>query len=116
MPPAPTCTLRRKIETYHSRQADANAAVNFVYPYLSHADRHIRYAARVALEWQDPAAWQNRVLSEENPDALIQGVVALARVADKPAQGDLLNALDRLKTMTLSERQLLDGLRASRWC
>lgn len=104
--------LRRKIETYHSRQSDAKAAVNFLYPYLSHSDRHIRYAARVALEWQDPAAWQNRVLAEEHPDALIQGVVALARVADKPAQIDLLNALGRLQLAQLNDRQQLDGLRA----
>ncbi|WLD14731.1 c-type cytochrome [Planctellipticum variicoloris] len=104
--------LRRKIETYQSRQADAKAAVSFIYPHLSHADRHIRYAARVALEWQDPAAWRSRVLAEENPDALIQGIVALARVADKPAQIDLLNALGRLEFAKLSERQQLDGLRA----
>ena len=45
-------------------------------PQLSHADRHIRYAARVALERIPTPLWQTRVLAEDDPDCVIGGVVA----------------------------------------
>ena len=104
--------LRRKIETYHAPQADAKAAVDFLYPYLGHADRHIRYAARVGLEWQALAAWKSRLLVEKNPLTIIQGVVALARVGDKPEQMEIFQLMTRLNYLKLSEADQLDALRA----
>ena len=54
--------LRHKLEGYHG---DATAgAVQAVWPHLADKDRAIRYAARVALEWQDPSQWQQAALSE----------------------------------------------------
>ena len=55
-------------------------------PRLAHPDRHIRYAARVALERMPLAVWQARVLAADDPDCVIGGVVALAHTADSPAQ------------------------------
>ena len=42
-------------------------AVDAAWPHLGHADRFIRYAARVAVEFQDPTTWQERALAETRP-------------------------------------------------
>ena len=104
--------LRRQIEQYHRRADDPAKAVAFVRPYLGHPDRFLRYAARVALEHQDVALWQEGVLAETEPEALINGAVALARQGDKSLQPRLLKALDRLDLAALPEARQLDLLRA----
>ncbi|MBL8828647.1 MAG: c-type cytochrome [Planctomycetaceae bacterium] len=104
--------LRRKLEQYHQKSAKGAEVVEFAYPYLNHADRHIRYAARIAIEHQDVSLWQSRVLAEKDPRALITGVVALARQGDKSLQGDLLAALERIKFAELEEFEQLALLRA----
>ncbi len=103
---------RRKIEQYHKKADDPAQAVTFAYPYLGNADRFIRYAARVALEHQDVKLWQDRVLAETKPEALITGAVGLARQGDKSLQPKLLEALDRLNYSRLTEPQQLELLRA----
>ena len=104
--------LRRQIETYHAGPLPGAEAVEFLVPQLGHADRHIRYAARVALERAPAALWQDRVLAEKNVEALVTGVVGLARQADKSLQAKLLAALGGLDWKQLSEPQQLDLLRA----
>ncbi|HET6881346.1 MAG TPA: c-type cytochrome [Pirellulales bacterium] len=104
--------LRRHIEAYHQKADDPSKAIEFVYPYLGHADRHIRYAARVALEDQDVKLWQDRVLSESDPETLITGAVALARQGDKSLLPKLLAALERLELAKLAETQQLELVRA----
>jgi len=107
--------LRRKIEAYHRPIADtaeAGKAVDFLVPHLAHADRHIRYAARVALEFLPVALWQEKVLGSTDADTVIQGSVALAHQAEKSAQPQILEALGRLKMESLDERRQLDKLRA----
>ncbi len=104
--------LRHKLEAYHQPVADWAAAVDVAYPYLGHADRHIRYAARVALEQQNVNSWQGRVLQEANPEALITGAVGLARQGDKSLEPQLLEALGRLDYSRLTEFQRLELLRA----
>ncbi len=104
--------LRHQIEQYHQPVADGAKAVAFVYPHLASPDRFIAYAARVALEHQKPGLWQNRVLSETNTVALIQGSVALARQGDKSLQPTLLAALDQVDFQALPEYQQLGYLRA----
>lgn len=103
--------LRRQIEQYHHPADDADAAVDFVWPHLSHADRFIRYAARVALEHQPVAAWQDRVLAEQDPLKLITAAVAFTRQADPSLQGELLSALERIDPESLDETPQLDLLR-----
>src|SRR5204863_2096338 len=100
--------LRRKFEAYHGRQGDG--AVEAAWPYLGDQDRAIRYAARVALEWQDPARWRGKALGESDPRRAIAALVALARVSGRDAphrkptdpkpdpalRGQVLAALDRI--------------------
>src|SRR5439155_8911341 len=54
--------LRRQLESFHGHAEPA--AVEKIWPYLGHPDRAIRFAARIALEWQDPASWRERALTE----------------------------------------------------
>lgn len=103
--------LRRKIEKFHHRADDQAKAVATVWPYLGDTDRFLRYAARVALEHQEPKYWQDRVLAETNPERLITASVALARQGDKSLQGKLLAALDRLDLGSLDEAKQLELLR-----
>ncbi|MCG8585595.1 MAG: c-type cytochrome [Pirellulales bacterium] len=102
--------LRQEMEALH-KPSTADAIDN-IWPNLRHADRYVRYAARVALEHQDTKLWQDRALAEKNPIAAIQAVVALARQGDKSLQPKLLVALDRIDLTKLNEQQQLDALRA----
>lgn len=104
--------LRRSIEEYHQADvADPSKAAAFLIPHLAHADRHIRYAARVALERLPLASWQDTVLNSSDAETVITGVCGLARTADKPAQPQLLAALGKLDYATLTELQQLEYLR-----
>ena len=101
--------LRRKIEAYHGTR-DAGA-IDAVWPHLSHADRFIRYAARIALEHQELSRWQERALRESNPTALLTALAGLVRHANAGVQPQVLAALGRLDPATLDRRERLDLLR-----
>ncbi len=100
---------RRDLEAFHGR-VDAKA-VAAALPYLSHSDRYIRYAARIAIEAQPVATWQSQALAQTSPDSLIQAMVALARQGKPEVQSDILKALDRLDFKSLSTRQQTDLMR-----
>jgi putative heme-binding domain-containing protein len=118
--------LRHKLEAFHGKQDPR--AVETAWPYLSHNDRYVRFAARVALEHQDPKTWQKRALKETNPTAAINALLALVRAVGQdpvshprkptdPAPGaamkaPLLEALDRLDPEKLSGSPRCDLLRA----
>ncbi len=126
--------LRRELETLHV--GDHADAVDRAWPYLSHPDRFIRYAARTAIEHQPLEQWQQRAIDETNPEASITALLALARKiprAHRPSGMDLdtppptypaadearnrlepavLAALGRLDWSHLSESQTLELLRA----
>jgi putative heme-binding domain-containing protein len=116
--------LRRKLESFHGHQDPQ--AVATVWPYLDDEDRAIRFAARTALEWQDPTQWRDKALNERNARRAIAALVALTRVSGKdsyhrkdsdpkpdPAlQERLLAALDRISWSRLDTSDRLDLLRA----
>ncbi len=104
--------LRRKIETFQAHVAEnPEQAVAFLWPYLGHQDRFIRSSARVALEFQPIALWQDRVFSESDPETLLNGAVALAHQGDRSLQTRLLKALAALDFQKLSQLQQLELLR-----
>jgi putative heme-binding domain-containing protein len=139
--PAPVLTeemnMRRMLEDLHAPGIDPQHAIDKAWSYLNHSDRHVRYAARVALEKQPIALWQSRALAETRPQALMEALIALARathrpqliIAGKPAPGasvkstqpvaaehaelqiDMLKAIGRLGGHTLSRDQSLASLR-----
>jgi putative heme-binding domain-containing protein len=77
--------LRRTLETFHGHQDPK--AVEVAWPHLGHSDRFVRWAARVAIEFQDPATWREKALAEtSSPEATLNALLALARVsAQDPA-------------------------------
>lgn len=72
--------LRTQLEQYH--QGANPAAIAAAWPNLNHPDRFVRYAARIAVEHQPVAQWQDRVFAETDPQRLTQAAVALARQGD----------------------------------
>ncbi|MCB1225436.1 MAG: c-type cytochrome [Verrucomicrobiales bacterium] len=141
--PAPSLTeemkMRRMLEQFHQPDVDAQAALDKAWSYLSHSDRHLRYAARVAIEKLPIELWQQRALDETHPQALIEAIIALARAAHRPEievsgkpkpgesfltttavspenedlQQQMLKALGRLRDADLSRQQRLAALRAA---
>ena len=102
--------LRRSLERFH---ATVNpSAVATAWPYLKHPDRHIRYAARVAIENQPVAEWQDRALSEKDPISLINASIALARLGKAEQKNAILKGLTGINFKGLTESQQVDLLRA----
>ena len=102
--------LRSKLEAFHAVQDPQT--VEIAWPYLSHRDRFIRYAARIAVEHQPVASWQDRVFAEEHPQASITALIALARCGDASLQPQLLEALGRIPGSELTASQQLELIRA----
>jgi len=102
---------RRRLEAFHGK-IDAKA-VDTAWPYLSHPDRYLRFAARVAIEHQPVKEWQDRALSEASPIASIHALLALARAAakDSDVKSRAQAALDRVDWSKLDDAQRSDLLR-----
>ncbi len=103
---------RRLLETYHRQDAEGAKAIPLALEHLHNQDRHIRYAARTALEHQDVATWRDQVLDLQDAKALITGCVALARSGVEADQPLALEALARISFGGLTETQQLELLRA----
>jgi putative heme-binding domain-containing protein len=106
--------LRKQLEAFHGK-TDL-AAVDFAWPHLNSPDRYIRYAARLAIEWQPVDQWAERALTETRPTAAINALLALTRYGDKSLQPRILAALGKLPTHGFSEEQVLEMLRTMDMC
>jgi putative heme-binding domain-containing protein len=104
--------LRRDLEAFHGKTADPAAAVAAALPQLSHPDRFIRYAARVALEHQPIELWQQRALAVTEPRGVIAAAIGVAHQAEPAAQAAVLAALDRIDPKPLDAATRLDLVRA----
>jgi putative heme-binding domain-containing protein len=102
--------IRQQMEEFHTR-VDPMAAEK-IWLYLGFPDRHIRYAARVGLEKQDPKTWQDRIFSEPNDRIAITAAVALARQGDASLEPKLLERLAAIDLAVLPEAEQLEYLRA----
>jgi putative heme-binding domain-containing protein len=114
---------RRMLESFHGH-ADPKA-VEAAWPFLSNNDRFIRYAARVAIEFQDPSTWKEKALAETNPLASVEALLALIRVSasdpahrkpdsaepDKELVMPILEALGKLDWEHLPYARKVDVLR-----
>lgn len=117
--------VRHSLEAFHGKRDPK--AVEAAWPYLSHPDRYIRFAARVAIEHQDPKHWQERALTEKDPVRAINALLALVRATGQdpfhhprkpgdPVPGaalktPILQALERIEWSQLTDSQRLDLLR-----
>jgi putative heme-binding domain-containing protein len=130
--------MRQTLDAMHQEGGDPQKILAAAWPYLSHSDRHVRYAARVAIEKLPPDLWQEKALTERHPMTIIEATIALARIhgtrtqapAVKPAPGSsslgisdvapenielqlrMLETLSRLEGAELSLGQHLGALRA----
>jgi putative heme-binding domain-containing protein len=75
----PEIKERRELEKLHEEGATQDAVAK-AWPHLSSPDRFVRFAARVAIEKQPVQAWKDKALAEQNPQALIEASMALARM------------------------------------
>jgi putative heme-binding domain-containing protein len=94
--PPPLLKLRHELEAFHGKQDPK--ALKTAWPYLSHEDRLIRFAARIAVEHQPVASWKDAALTEKNPRAALTALMALCRSGegDKTLLAAILGALDRI--------------------
>ncbi len=118
----PARTLRHQLEAFHGKQDPA--AVATAWPYLSHEDRFISWAARIAIEHQPVATWQARVFSETDPAKQLPALLALtevsgtcpthrtkASVVDTAMRDQLIAALLKLDWAKLTFTQQLSYVR-----
>ena len=104
--------LRRELEALHVDGVSDKEAIQKAWPHLSHKDRFVRFAARVAIEKQPSATWSKKALSEKNPQAAIEALIALARVGDASLQPKIIAALSQLEYKSLATELKLPLLRA----
>ena len=105
---------RRSLEDLHGPNAETYRgidAVKWAWPYLGSSDRHIRYAARIALEHQDVARWRDQACAESDPDTAIGSLLALARCGSPQDAQPVIAALERIGKSELTARQRTDWLR-----
>lgn len=107
----PEHRMRRELESLHD-EGTGPGAVEKAWPHLGHADRWVRFAARVAVERQPVAAWADRVYGEKRPWAMIEGAVALARMGAPEHRDRLLQVLNGLDFGRLDEAGQLAAVRA----
>ena len=115
---------RHALEAFHGK-VDPKA-VKAAWPFLGSKDRNLRFAARVAIEWQPVGTWRELALAEKDPEASIQALIALSRASSKDAfhrkasdpqpdatlQAKIVASLDRIRWDKISDPQRLELLRA----
>lgn len=106
--------LRHKLEAFHGKNDPA--AIEAAWPHLNSSDRHIRYAARVAVEHQNPKLWAEKALAEKRTTAAIHLMIALARAGDKSLQPRIVEKLNALPYERMTEDQLTAAARAYGLC
>ena len=89
---------RRKLESFHGSANKEALAV--AWPHLGSEDYHIRYAARIAIEWQSPKSWAQKAYSEKNDVAAIHALLGLAR---SDYEGSLKPSVERLLKIDFKE-------------
>lgn len=101
---------RKALEQFHGIQ-DAKAVAMGVAE-LGSEDRFIRYAARLALESQPVEQWAPRVLALEEPVAIINGAIGIARQGSDKYQAEVISKLAAIDFEKLSDQGKLALLRA----
>ena len=82
---------RHMLEEFHGHPDPK--AIDTAWPYLSSKDYHLRYAARIAIEWQDPQSWAEKAYSEKSDLAAVHALLGLAR---SDLKGSLKPSIKRL--------------------
>ena len=106
----PNLILRRKLEEYHF--AKDTTGLGLALQYIEHEDRFVRYAAKVILERNDPALWQQQLSTATSNDGKITLLTALIRADSTDTYQDLIfDQLNALNFKGLPEYEQLQVLR-----
>jgi putative heme-binding domain-containing protein len=97
------------LEQYHEPK---KGAVDIAWPNLKNEDRFVRYAARIAVEHQPVAEWQDRALNETDPEALSLAMIALARHGKPALKNKMIQSLVKVDFDKLTPSQKIDIVRA----
>ena len=101
--------MRQELERFHRERSETG--LNLALRHIDDPDRHLAFAARVALENQAPEKWTYNILERSSPN----GLLALARVGDAPVDAAIVDALGSLtgtKQGQVDDSTLLTLLRA----
>lgn len=108
--PSKDLSTRRSLENLHAPSKSPPA--EFIWKALAHSDRHIRYAARIALEAHPLETWKGRALQEKDPRIALPALLALARVGPVETRFELTDRLCHFQLSALRESEALTKLRA----
>ena len=100
---------RRMLESFHG--APNSKAIETAWPYLSNKDYHLRYAARIAIEWQDPKSWADKAYTESNDVGAIHALLSLARSDLAGSLQPSIKRLTKVDFSKLNKQNKLDLLR-----
>lgn len=100
---------RRGLEQLH--QAQGGKAVDNAWRFLTHPDRHLRYAARIAIEHQPAETWRSRVEQAQDPQAVLEISLAAVRSRLPDCKATVMKKLSTLKWPELTTDQRLHLLR-----
>ena len=103
--------IRKKIERYFDADPDTTV-VNEIWPYLNHDDRHIRYAATMALMHQPVTAWGKKAFRERNIRTVNHVMLAMAKMGDPALQPILFRKLMTIDFGRISKENKIALLRA----
>lgn len=102
--------LRRDLESRFGSESEQD--MMFALQNLGHPDRFVRYAARIVLEHMPVDKWADQVLEQSQPEAVINGIVGLARCGNAEHQASAIEQLRKLEWNSLSSLQRVGLLRA----
>ena len=101
----PEQKLRRELEALRD-VAPSAASLDKAWPLMGHADRWVRFAARIAVEHQPVESWRARVKPDANLDLALNAATALARCGDQTDLAAIVAAADSAtKSKTLHQQQ-----------
>lgn len=102
--------LRRQLESFH-RIVDQKE-LKVIWSNLDSPDRAVRYAARVALEYQPVANWSNWLDADASHSQVLEACIALARKGDLSQQKTILDSVEQLPWSELSHLQRHAAIRS----
>lgn len=105
-----TRALRRKLEALQGK--NGSDQIDFIVSNMDHADRSVRYVARIALENQDYSAWKDEINKSSSPEAIVQLALSVARHGSDSDRINALKLLSDLNWSSFAESKKTDYIRA----
>lgn len=102
--------LRKELESFHIKK-DKNS-IKLILDNLDHADRYIRFSARIAMENQDYNLWKDVINESTSTSKTISLSIAIARHGSDADKLNALNKLVDIQWSTLVESKQIDFIRA----